>query len=163
MRLQFLLMLLPVICTLTLLVAFATYVFLQAPRKYYLKLVLIPASLFSGVLLVLLFVWALGYAYPHALPETFQFLGRNYVVVDGKKKWIEVWTKTDRARLYLIPWSKKTEDQMEKAMRAGKGGGIVIMKRGKEREKEGRPREDHEYDDYESNLELPENDNVKTQ
>ncbi len=144
----------PIIVLLTLLVSFSTYVFIQAPRKYLLKWLLIPTSLVVGVFAVFLFSMSAGYAMPTTLPDQFTLLG-SHVVVSGKKKdAIEVWGLTDKSRLYRIPYSKQMEQALREAKEKGKGGGRVDLK------KQGTEKGENE-DQYESNLVLPSDENPK--
>ncbi|HTP46122.1 MAG TPA: hypothetical protein VMQ50_04290 [Casimicrobiaceae bacterium] len=156
-------MMLPLIVLLTMLAGFTTYVFIRAPGRYYLKLVLIPASLVVWVLGMWLFMFSLGHAYPHRLPDDFTYIAHQ-VVVHGKKVGIEVWVKTTGTRLFLIPYSKRMEEVLDGARQAGKGGGRVELHklRHSSNARDGTGAREAEDDDaFDSNLKLPADDNPK--
>jgi len=156
-------MMLPLIVLLTMLTAFTTYVFIRAPGSYYLKLVLIPGSMVAWVLGMWLFVFSLGHAYPHRLPDDFTYIAHQ-VVVHGKKVGIEVWVKTTDTRLFLIPYTKRIEEVLDGAKQAGKGGGRVELHKSR-RASNARDgtgvREAEDDDAFDSNLKLPADDNPK--
>lgn len=145
--------LIPVVLLVTLITGSSMYVYLQVPRHYYLKLVLIPVSLVCGVLVVGIVAFSLGYAYPSKLPEQFVYLGHHVLIDHGKKQGIEVWVGGSRTRLYVIPWSKPMEEALDKAGSKGKAGGKVTMKYGQQNGKGGN--KGNEDDTWESTLSLP--------
>jgi hypothetical protein len=163
MREQTFEMMLPLIVSLTMFTAFATYVFIRAPGRYYLKLVLIPGSMVMWVLGIWLFAFSLGHAYPHRLPDDFTYIA-HHVVVHGKKVGIEVWVKTTDTRLFVIPYSKRMEEVLDGARQAGKGGGRVELRKSR-RASNARDgtgvREADDDDAFDSNLKLPADDNPK--
>ena len=156
-------MMLPLVVLLTMLTAFATYVFIRVPGRYYLKLVLIPGSLLVWVLGMWLFVFSRGHAYPHRLPDDFIYIAHQ-VVAHDKKVGIEVWIKTTGTRLFLIPYSKQMEEILDGAKQAGKGGGRVELHRAS-RSSNARDgtgvRDANDDDAFDSNLKLPADDDPK--
>jgi hypothetical protein len=146
---------LPLILLELALLCFAVYVFLQVPKKYYLKLIMIPLAFVVSIGSIVIFDMMLGYAYPSRLPDKFVLIGHHVIFKDGKKHSIEVWTKKKTTRLYVEPYSKQLEKALNDAAKKQNGQGEVEMNR--RSKKEAGKEKGGEAEDYpfESNLRLP--------
>lgn len=110
--------LIPIILVMLAITALSVFVYLRTPDGFFIKFFIIPISLFGMIFVPTTFTNLLGYAYPHTLPEKFIYLGHKVVVKDHKKVNIEVWTghpKDGSTRLYLIPYEKLAEKQLNQA------------------------------------------------
>jgi hypothetical protein len=162
------LQLLPVIILVTIMVVFAVYVFLQAPKKYYLKWLVIPLSFVAGTLATVIVAMSLGYSVPSMLPDEFTMLSYKVITKGQKKVAIEVLIDGPKSRLLKVPYSKKMEQALAEAKQKGKNGGQVRMKKKPRSGQDGKdgkgelPKEGDSEDQYESNLDLPHTVNPKT-
>jgi hypothetical protein len=110
------------------------YVHYTSPRHYRIKLLLGPLVLGACVLTVPLLGSRLGYGWPAPLPASFQYLAHKTVVVQGRKRWLDVLLISRKplgreARLHRIPWTPELEKVMEDAQRQneGRGGGDIVV------------------------------------
>lgn len=127
-------MLYPVVAILLLLTVFVLYVYYTSDRLYRIKLLLGPALLAACVFIVPWIGARLGYAWPAPVPASFRYLAHRTVVVDGQKRWMDVFLVSRRpldaqARLLRIRWTRQMEDVLDEAerMKEGPGGGEIIV------------------------------------
>lgn len=114
------------------------YVFYTTDRHYRIKLLLGPALLVAAVFTVPSVGARLGYAWPVALPESFEYVAHKTVLDGIEKRWIDVLLQSrepydPHARLHRIPWTQKAESLLEKAQRmkeGQEGGDILVTRRG---------------------------------
>lgn len=152
--------LLPIIAFIALVSAYAAWLVIHAPARYWIKWLLIPATLSMWFAVWPLASTILGFAYAHRLPAKFTLLSYVVVVEDGRKTAIEVWAAGERSRLYSVPYTKPMADALATAAKKGGAGGRVVMER-KKRNGQGGGQVDADEDNYESNLVLPSDDNPK--
>lgn len=135
--------------------ALTVYVFIKAPTKYYLRFTLIPGMLFGSILMIMSLVNSLGFSVALSLPDEFEFLAFKVVLdKEYKKSAIEVWVADKKTRLYVIPYTEKTEKALKEAAGKKKQGNSVIVRKGTST-KEGSGAGGMMEDDYESNIILP--------
>jgi hypothetical protein len=106
-------------------------------QHYRLKLLLGPALLAACAGSFAVVGSALGYAWPAALPESFEYMAHRPVVVDQHKRWVDVLLVSRKPfesapRLHRIPWSQAMEEALEtaQAMKEGQAGGEIVMEAG---------------------------------
>ncbi len=126
----------PLVTALLALTGFALYVFIHNDRRYRVKLVLIPALLWTALFSFLWFGGRLGYAYPAGLPLAFEYVAHKLILEDNRKSWIDVMAVSRKplerdARLHRVPWSKPLEDALKKAREMQRGGGSIHMELGR--------------------------------
>ena len=119
---------------LVLLAALVLYVYYSTDRHYRLKLLLGPALLGGCAVSFVVVGSRLGYAWPSALPESFEYMAHRAVVVDERKRWVDVLLVSlkplqSSPRLHRVPWSQQIEDALEQAqsMREDRAGGQIVM------------------------------------
>jgi hypothetical protein len=123
----------PVVAGLLAFAAFTLHVYAHTDRLYRLKLALIPALLAVAALSFTWFGAKLGYGYPAALPERFEYVAHRLILQNDRKAWLDVLVVSRKplerdARLHRVPWSKPLEDSLKEAQRMqGKGGGWIEM------------------------------------
>ena len=129
--LQLLWLLLPFILWIVGLTAFTAYVYIKTPDRYGLKFAAIPLAFIVAFFSFNIFLGSIGISYPHQLPETFEYLDSRLIAKDGKKNSFEVWVNEGaHSRLYLIPYSKNMEEQLNAAKaRKLKGGRVIFSKK----------------------------------
>jgi hypothetical protein len=110
------------------------YVYYTSPKQYRIKLLLGPLLLGACVVTVPLVGSKLGYGWPAPLPVSFQYLAHKTVVVQGRKRWVDVLLISRKplrreARLHRIPWSPQVENVLEDAERQkeGRAGGEIVV------------------------------------
>jgi hypothetical protein len=124
----------PLLAIFLVLTVFVLYVHYTTDRHYRLKLVLGPALLLACALAVPCVGTRLGYGWPAALPQSFEYLAHKTMLVGFEKRWIDVLLlsrsgPSPGARLHRIPWSRSMEDVLDEALRlkeSGEGGDIVL-------------------------------------
>jgi hypothetical protein len=123
--------LLPLIALALALGASAMWVFIKSNVHAFFKVLLIPCVITACVAIPLIFVTLMGYAVWLQPPAEFVVLGHNTIVKNNKKESIEVWLrpKDGSSRLYVIPYSKKVEQQLEEIRNGRKNGMEGRMKR----------------------------------
>jgi hypothetical protein len=121
----------PLLIAVVLLVALVTYLIVKIPNAYTFKWFAIPILLFGGFFSYQIYDRMLGYAYPIPMPETFMFLDYRVVRQDDGQKMVELWIvdKEGRSRLHLVPWSKKSEEQLSEAKKRAKEGKAQMGKK----------------------------------
>jgi hypothetical protein len=110
----------PLVAALLAISVFALYVFCHTDRNYRLKLLLMPALLLAAATS---FTWLgqkLGYASPHELPASFEYVTHRLVLVGDRKSWLDILvvsrTPLERdARLHRVRWTKELEDALSAA------------------------------------------------
>jgi hypothetical protein len=130
-------LLLPVTTIFVLLGVLILYVHYSTARHYRIKLLLGPALLLACAGAFPYVGLNLGYAWPAALPESFEYMAHKPIIVDQHKRWIDVLLlsrkpfRTD-PRLQRVPWSQAFEDALDQAqaMKEGREGGDIVMERG---------------------------------
>jgi hypothetical protein len=155
----------PLLLGLLLIAGFGGWVFIHSNRSYLLRWALIPVSVVVAVLSSRVYDAGLGYAAAAELPEKFVYLGHHVVVEKKRKAGIDVWAQTEGTRLYRIPYSKPTEQAMDKAREQAKGGQPVVMHKRAGAEPSAdrdRPMQSQSEHPYESNVMLPSDVNPKT-
>lgn len=110
------------------------YVYYASPRHYRLKLLLGPALLAASVFAVPGVGARLGYAWPSPLPASFQYIAHKTVVVEGEKRWIDVFLVSRKplrgdARVHRIRWTAPVEKVLDQAqqMKEDPGGGEIVV------------------------------------
>jgi hypothetical protein len=117
-----------------LLTVFMLYVYYSTAKHYRIKLLLGPALLLACACAIPSVGTKLGYGWPAALPQSFEYVAHKAVVVEAEKRWIDVLVLSRRPfetdpRLHRVPWSQKMEEALDKAqaMKEGKEGGDIVM------------------------------------
>lgn len=101
----------------------ALFVYVQAPGRGVVKLLVVPLSLCAVLMVPYLFTQLMGYAVSWPLPDKFTFIAFNPVVKKGHKTDLEIWLKEDGAtRLLRAPYSKALEKMLQDAAKGKKGG-----------------------------------------
>lgn len=126
----------PFVAILVVAAVFVLYVHYTSPRHYRIKLLLGPVLLGACVFAVPSVGARLGYGWPVALPDAFQYIGHRNVVVGGEKRWIDVLLVSRKplgqdARLHRVPWTRDMEHVMEQAeqLKDGPAGGEIVVSR----------------------------------
>ena len=124
----------PVLGAFVLLMVFILYVYYSTDKHYRIKLLLGPALLVACACAIPSVGSKLGYGWPAALPQSFEYVAHKAVVEGDEKRWIDVLVLSRKPfgtdpRLHRIPWSQKMEDALDKAqaMKEGKEGGDIVM------------------------------------
>lgn len=105
-------------------IVFMTYLLIKLPASYKIKFIGIPVLIFGGFLAIQTFRDILGYPVPSSLPYKFTFLHYR-VIHDNNHKNIEVWIiENNKSRLYVIPYTEKTEREMKEAKERANSTGI---------------------------------------
>ena len=153
----------PLFVVFGLLIALILYVFYSSDRHYRIKLLLGPA-LFVACTYAIPYVGSkLGYGWPAALPQSFEYMAHKAVVVGTEKRGIDVLVVSrqpfsTQPRLHRVPWTQKMEDALDKAqeMKEGKEGGDIVMNGAA-----GGARGGDSYPDYVPKRVLPQEQNPK--
>jgi hypothetical protein len=135
------------------------FVFLRSDARPTVKFMLVPASLLAAVLVPMLFVLLMGYSVPLPPPDSFVLIGHKTIIVENKKKFIELWTYergTNATRLYQTPWSKELEELLNEAAK-GKSQGLEahLKRRGKKDKKQGDGSENNDRSPFTMELLAP--------
>lgn len=145
----------PIIGVQLLALAAALFVYIQAPGRGVVKLLVVPLALACLVASPLLFVQLMGYSVSWPLPDRFTFLAYQPVVKAGRKIDIEIWLREDGVtRLLRTPYSKELEQMLQHAQQGSKGGRQArITRKGGKGEANG-PRGEYELR-FESPADIP--------
>lgn len=110
------------------------YVHYTSPGHFRVKLLLGPALLAASVFAVPGVGARLGYGWPSPLPASFQYIAHKTVVVEGEKKWIDVFLVSRKplhtdARVHRIRWTAPVEKVLDQAqqMKEDPGGGEIVV------------------------------------
>jgi hypothetical protein len=127
----------PLITIFVLLAVLILYVYYSTDKLYRIKLLLGPALLLACAGAFPYVGVKLGYGWPAALPESFEYMAHKAIVVSHEKRWLDVLVVSRKPykadpRLHRVPWSQKFEDALDKAqaMKEGKEGGNIVMDSG---------------------------------
>lgn len=129
-------LLMPLATIFVLLAVLILYVHYSTSKQYRIKLLMGPALLVACAGAFPYVGLSLGYGWPSALPESFEYMAHKPIVVGQQKRWIDVLVlsrkpfKTD-PRLHRVPWSQAFEDALDQAqsMKEGREGGDIVMDR----------------------------------
>jgi len=120
--------LLPVILLSLIVLSLTVFVFIQSEGKNLLKMLLIPMAIFSGIAAPVIFITLMGYSVFVELPEKFTVIAHNVIIEDGKKKYIEIWTRFGyTSRLYILHYNKEMEKQLEESGKGNKKGKVTLF------------------------------------
>lgn len=162
LRQQFML-LLPLSTVFVLLAVLILYVHYNTERHYRLKLLMGPALLLSCAGAFPFVGLGLGYGWPAALPESFEYMAHKPIVVERDKRWIDVLLLSRKPfqsdpRLHRVPWSQALENVLDQArkLKEGPEGGDIVMERGADVSVDGDP-----YPSYVPRRVLPSEQNPK--
>lgn len=104
--------------------------FIHSKAPAIVRGVAVPLALVLTICSTMAFISILGYSVIAELPAKFTVLGHRTLIVNGKKRDIEIWVRVDKnSRLYKIPFSKDMEKALEKAAEGRKRGLETEMKR----------------------------------
>lgn len=120
--------LMPIFLWSTAIITCTLFVFIKFPGSSTFKFFLIPTALASTLVAPVAFQEQLGKSVMAELPEKSEFIAFKEVVVDGKKKYLEVWVKEkNTTRLYSVEWNHKLEQALKQAREGSKAGNNVTL------------------------------------
>lgn len=153
----------PLLAIFILLAVLILYVHYSTDKLYRIKLLMGPARLLACAGAFPFVGVKLGYGWPTALPQSFEYVAHKAIVVGHEKRWVDVLLVSRKPlkgepRLHRIPWSPQIEDVLEKAqsMKEGKEGGDIVMNG-----TGAAPRFGDSYSDYVPERVLPRQQNPK--
>jgi len=124
----------PLVTIFVLLAVLILYVYYSTDKRYRIKLLLGPALLAACAGAFPYVGVKLGYGWPAALPQSFEYMAHKAIVVGQQKCCIDVLVVSRKPfeadpRLHRVPWSQRLEDALDKAqaMKEGKEGGDIVM------------------------------------
>ena len=127
-------MLLPLVTIFVLLAVLILYVYYSTDKLYRIKLLLGPALLLACAGAFPYVGVKLGYGWPTALPESFEYMAHKAIVVGREKRWVDVLVVSRKPfkaepRLHRVPWSQQFEETLDRAqaMKEGKEGGTIVL------------------------------------
>jgi hypothetical protein len=127
-------LLLPLVTIFVLLAVLILYVHYSTDKMYRVKLLLGPALLLACAGAFPYVGVKLGYGWPAALPESFEYVAHKPIVVGREKRWVDVMVVSRKPykadpRLHRVPWSQQFEEALDKAqaMKEGKEGGTIVL------------------------------------
>lgn len=107
---------------------FVVFLITKIPRTYWFKWVAIPVMMLGSFYSYHIYDSMFGYAYPIATIERSLYL--SYRIKEDsttEEKNIELWIanlRSSTSRLYLIPWSEKSEKALKDAERRQRATGV---------------------------------------
>jgi hypothetical protein len=118
----------PVFIVMVSIFGLCAFTFLKTDTSKFLRFFLVPLYFSASIFIPVTFYGLLGYSLPSALPSSFDYLHHKTLVKNGKKESIELWIvehPNKRTRLYLIPYDKKIQNQLDSAKQEAEKGNTV--------------------------------------